>query len=534
MTTGFSLAATEIAAQEPGVVFGLMGDGNMRLTTALIRDHQVRYVGTVHEAGAVAAADGYHRATGGIGYATITHGPGLTNAVTALTEAVRNRSQLLVITSEPPQRREYAQHIDSAMVVAPTGAGYILIRHESDIVAGLRRAARAARKQRRPIVVNVPLDVLNADLDADGPAYSAPTVTAPLPTSTSLADIASAVAALRHARRPAVLIGRGAMSLPLETVHALGDRLKAPILTTLLARDRYQESSRSLGVAGGLGTRAACGALDEADALLVLGAGLNHFTTQHGRFTDGKTIIQVDTDFEAFGLHVEPTVAVTADAGMAAADIISALDAASEDDWAQPWFDARDRETLSDEYESGDRGSGLDARDALIHLNATLPRERIIVTDVGRFVMAAWKYLSAPSPGQLIHTCTFASIGLGLATAVGVAATGRPTVAVVGDGGLMMSLGELSTIARHSLPVVILVVNDGAYGAEHMRLRQYGEDPQPSLMAWPHLAEVARACAIPSIVVDGKESLQHAATRFSELPTLVDIRTDPAIDYGDW
>src|SRR6202022_4508692 len=178
----------------------------------------------------------------------------------------------------------------------------------------------------------------------------------------------------------------------------------------------------------------------------------------------------------------------------------------------------------------------LDVRSAMIRLDELLPRDRIVVTDVGRFVGAPWSFLHVQNPLDFAHSAAFGSIGLGTAMGVGAAAAhpDRLTLAVAGDGGAMMGIVEFSTAVRHRLPMVLVVVNDVGYGAEWTKLRELGVDPRHALIAWPDLADVGRALGGYGLTVRTLADLAFVADHVAnaKLPLLVDIRVDAAVDIG--
>jgi len=178
----------------------------------------------------------------------------------------------------------------------------------------------------------------------------------------------------------------------------------------------------------------------------------------------------------------------------------------------------------------------LDIRSAMMRLDELLPRDRVVVTDVGRFVGAPRSFLHVQHPLDFAHSAAFGSIGLGTAMAVGAAAAhpNRLTVAVAGDGGAMMGIVEFSTAARHRLPLTMVVVNDGGYGAEWTKLSAYGVDPRHALIAWPDLADVGRALGGYGVTVRTLADLALVADHVADakVPLLVDIRVDAAVDIG--
>ena len=187
-----------------------------------------------------------------------------------------------------------------------------------------------------------------------------------------------------------------------------------------------------------------------------------------------------------------------------------------------------------DEFEDASGADTVDLRTAMVRLDELLPLNRSVVTDAGRFLLGPWRYLHVSDPLCFVHTTNFASIGLGLATAIGASAArpNQPTVAVVGDGGFMMHLGEFTTAVRHCLPLVVVVLNDGSYGAEYTALKHYGFDPGLSLIDWPDFAPVAEAMGGRGATVRTLEDLEALAEVLSEPagPLLVDVKVDPAVD----
>lgn len=175
-----------------------------------------------------------------------------------------------------------------------------------------------------------------------------------------------------------------------------------------------------------------------------------------------------------------------------------------------------------------------DMRVAADVLDRTLPPDRIVVTDSGRFSRAPWRHLRVNDPRDFVYTTSFGFIGLGISTAIG-AAVGRPdrvTVGVVGDGGGMMGLIELSTAVRSAIPVLIVVMNDRSYGSEYSKLFAFGLDPHYPLVDWPDLGEVARELGARGRTEQSCDDVESAVREHlaNPVPTLIDVRCDPTID----
>lgn len=513
-------------------VFGLIGDANLFLVDSFVRGQNGTYVGAVHEAGAVLMAGGYARSAGRVGVATVTHGPGLTNTVTALVEGVRGRTPLVLLAGDTAVHDSAnVQNIDQRELVATTGAGFVQVRTPESAVEDLALAFRRAVLERRPVVLNVPADFQWAETPYVAVDRTPPPARAP---GVDDADLDRAVGVIASARRPIVLAGRGATRPAARAaVLRLAERIGAPLATTLKAKDLFRGEPYDLGIFGTVSTPVASETIARSDCIVALGAGLNPFTTARGSLLEGRAVVHCDIDPAQIGGSGTPVVGVVGDSAAAADAICAWLDEAGA---APSGFRSPDLLRRLAEQPSGqaDRSTDttVDVHTALRRLDDVLPRDRTLVTDGGRFMYEAWRQLSVREPGHFLPTVHFGSIGLGLATAIGAryGAPDRPVVAVCGDGGFMLGgLAEFSTAVRHGIDLIVVVLNDGGYGAEHIQFRTREMDPALSLFAWPDLAGVAEALGGTGVTVrqaadlDGLPALLSARDR----PVLVDVRLDP-------
>ena len=256
------------ALQDQGAetIFGVMGDANLYMMDAFERDAGGRFVSVSNEAGAVLAANGYARVTGRTGFASVTHGPAVTNTVTALVESVKDRTPVVVIAGDTAVvDRENFQNISQRDIVMPTGAGFEQVRSVETVCEDVAVAVRRAWAERRPIVLNVPIELqwLEAEHREVPARLAAPQ--APRPDRAVLEE---AVGLLGTASRPLVLAGQGADSAAAKAaLVALAQRLGAPLGTTLRARDLFRGEPHNLGIIGTLSHEVALDAVDSADAL---------------------------------------------------------------------------------------------------------------------------------------------------------------------------------------------------------------------------------------------------------------------------
>jgi acetolactate synthase-1/2/3 large subunit len=528
--------AETLAAHGVSTVFGLMGNGNLLYLTDFISRHGGRFVAAVHESGAVSMADGYSRVSNSLGVASITHGPAVTNSLTALVEAVRNGSQLLLLTGDTPASPDDAQGLDIAAAVAASGAGYDRVYRADSVVRDVSRAMNRTVAAGKPVVLNIPQDLM-----AEETAESCGPVPRPvqLRSAPDLDAIDDALGAILGARNPVVLAGRGAV---LSGAHSdlieLADLVQAPVATTLLAKDLFRGHRLDLGIFGTLCTSIASATIVRSDCVVAFGASLNQWTSDHHALTRGKRIVQCDSNASRFGAYTPVDVPLHGDARTTAAAITSRMRAVGYAPASRNAALKRDLAAANprEEFRDVTGDNTLDLRAALIRLDELLPLHRNVVTDAGRFMLAPWRYLHVGEAGCFVQAVNFGSIGLGLATAIGAAAArpGQITVAVVGDGGFMMSAVEFTTAVRNRLPLLLVVANDGAYGAEYRDLESHGIDTSFSLNNWPDLVSMAVAMGGSGFTARSMGDIEKVADLAKKLqgPLLVDLRLDPVHDFS--
>lgn len=515
-------------------VFGLIGDGNLFVMDAFRRRPGTTYTGVVHEAAAVTAASGFAQVTGRLGVATVTHGPALTNTVTALADAVRARVPLLLIAGDTrADDNNHVQAIAQREVVSAAGAGFEQMRTPLTLADDLATAIRRAQVERRPVVLDMPVDFQWAQTEyVRSPSH----VSGPVAGRPSEEALDSALGIIASAKRPVVLAGRGAIG-PTSRAALLrfAARIGAPVATTLKARDLFRGEPHDLGICGFVAHDVALSTLAAADCVVAFGASLNRFTTTDGWLVDKRSLVQVDDDRTGFGRYVSPDAAVLGDAALTADEFVVLLDEAG----IAPTGFASDElaaQLAGRDDEKPDRSTGrtVDIRTALRRVDAAVPPDRTVITDSGRFIHSAWPVLGVQDPRHFVHTASFGSIGLGMGTAIGacVGRPGSPTLLVTGDGGFMMGgLNEFNTAVRHGLDLIVLLLNDGAYGAEHIQFVRRDLDPGMSTFDWPDFGPVADALGGRGFTVRSLAELDRALAHLPhrDTPVLIDVHLDPEL-----
>jgi thiamine pyrophosphate-dependent acetolactate synthase large subunit-like protein len=495
--------------------FGLVGSGNFALIDHMTRHCGIAYYASRHEAAAVAMADGYARVSGKLGVCTVHQGPGVTNTLTALTEAVKARTPLLLLAGDTATTALYQNlDVDQDAVVASVGAGTEGLRSANTAVEDIARAVRRAKIKRRPIVISLPIDIQEQDCEAeDPPAFVEHENAAPRPSEETVSRVADL---LESSSRPAIIAGRGAvLAAARPQLEALGNQIGALFATSMMAKGFFAGSRFDLGVSGGFASPLAARLLGGADVVLSFGASLNTWTTKHGTlFSPSTRIVHCDLEPSAIGRVQPVTLGVVGDAAETAEALLEELtrrNANLEGFRTDAVIQGIEDFRWEDEFEDESTEDTADPRAVLTVLDGMLPRERTVAVDCGHFAGFAAMHLSVPDDAGFVFAEAFQAVGLGMGAGMG-AAVARPDrlgVVVVGDGGLLMSLGEIDAAANLGVPMLVVVINDAAYGAEVHHFRSLGLPTDLALLGGIDFAAIAGAMGARGLEVHGTGDLER-------------------------
>lgn len=479
--------------------FLLTGHGQMHWAIALAALPGVNTITVRHEHASVAMAIGYHFATGKVGVASTTCGPGFTQITTALTSAAQARVPLVVLTADAPLGlRWYNQTVDQAAITRGTGAHFLAAHSPALLLDHVQEAFYIAQFERRPVVLSIPYDLM------DYPAADASTYVPSrdiLPSHGRMVpfpdDVAIAADVLANARLPLFIGGRGAVySGAAEAIEDLANKAGALLGNTLPARGMFDHHPFSFGVIGGYSSELAKEVLAEADCVISFGASLTQFTIGHGRLFPKATVVQVDENPRGLQHGRRPAnLFVRSDAKVAAQAIGQAL--AGRTSKAQVRTKELAKAIVSRAVDSRKieiEPGAIDPREAIAVLDDLIPKDWDMVSGTGNSSYF-YTHMRGRKPQNFHVLREFGAIGSGLSTAIGVAAA-RGNVKVVlldGDGGLMMHIQELETISRQGIRLLIITLNDGGFGAEFHRLRPIGKDDALTFFGRPEFARIATA-----------------------------------------
>lgn len=480
-------------------LFGLLGDGQMTWWAAMAQQPNLKIVDVRDEGCAVTMAEGYYMATGKIGVASATQGPGLARMTTSLLVAARSHTPLVVYTSKTAANNEFnVQHLNQDALVTAAECGYIEVQTPSYAEEAVRDAFYRARRESRPIVLCAPIDMQNKDCDADGDDYrpSSELFSGQQAIRPALERVREAAGIIKQSKKPVIVLGRGAMSPAAQAAALqLSQRTGALLATTLVAKGTLADAEYYVGVSGLFAAREVLQLFEEADCVIAVGARLSTHTIAGGTAYPKARFVHID--IESHKMMGNANGADCYVQGDATATLQELLELLGKESTGRGYHTAEVRRIIASagrdpaEYEIED--GTVDPREAISLLDEKLPPEINLVSSGNAHACSFRVMLMKRRRGLQIFCTAFGCIGQALSTAVG-AAMGAPgaMVCVEGDGSALQSIQELDTVARLGLKFLYVVVNDEAYGAEFHKLRAHERDPQLSYVPSPDFAGLGR------------------------------------------
>ncbi len=536
----YQALAEDIRALGIACVFGLMSDDTAVFATAL-DSMGIRFYGARHENNTIAMAEGHAYATGRLTIAVIGRGPATANGLHAAVAASRMGSPVLVIYGEaavgggPNAIGPDYKSFNATGVLQAAGIRCFSAT-SADAARGAFADAVAVARQGTLAALLLPVNVQLASTSVPVAEPARPATAARQPAAARAQSIDAAVALLERSQRPVIVAGMGAHKAGAKhALEALAKKTGALLITSARGKDMFRGSPYNLGILGSFSHSVGRRMMAQADCVTVFGAGLNFLTMSFGASIPAVPLIQVDTVRAHIGRWTAADISVVGDARVVAEQLLAALPAqprgnkpfhAPETLRMLAGFD------LAQDFQPANTARTVDPRSLGIELDKLLPTDRNIVYDAGNF-LGIVPYLSVPDPGHFKMTSEFASIGLGFGTALGVA-KGRPdktTVLVIGDGGLLMTLGELETVVREDLPLVIVLMNDCAYGAELHFLKMRNLPVEKSVFPDVDFAPIAEGFGFQAATIRTLEDLRAAAPLLTKPqgPVLLDCKLNAAV-----
>jgi len=538
----YEVLAKDIQSLGIDTVFGLISDDTALFVTALDMIG-VQFHGARHENTAITMAEGYASTSGRLGIAVVGRGPATANGMHGAVYANRTGSPVLIIYGDAPVADGHIntlgpdyKEFNSTMVLS--AAGLQVFRATSPKGARTALADAVATAQLgNAVALLLPTSVQLEKFEVKDDVAVSPAIPDPPRREKATPQTISTTAELLNkSRRPLIVAGVGVHRAGADqALEKLADRIGALLITSARAKDMFRGNPHNLGIIGSFSHSVARRFIDQTDCVLVFGASLNFWTTSFGTFVPAVPLIQVDSKRVNIGKFSNADVAVVGDARLVAEQLLDTLPDRSEEE--KPFHSQDVRQSLAKfdpagEFRPAHTARTIDPRSLGIALDRLLPENRNLVYDAGNF-LGIVPYISVPGPGHFKFTNNFASIGLGFGAALGVAKA-RPdstTVLVVGDGGFLMTLGELETVVREDLPLVIIVMNDCAYGAELHFLKIHQVSVATSVFPDVDFAPIAEGFAFEAATIRSLDELERTAPMLEnpQGPVLLDCKINAEI-----
>jgi len=522
LRNGAAWVAHALEAEGVDTIFGYPGGAIMPFYDALV-DSGLRHILVRHEQGAALAANGYARASGKVGVCVATSGPGASNLVTGIADAMLDSVPMVCLTGQvatPLLGTDAFQELDVFGMTMPIVKHSFLVRKVEDLPHVLAEAFRLAREGRPgPVLIDLPKDVQVGSATHLPAHVSAEVEREPAPADAALAE---AIAAIASAEKPVVYGGGGiALADAVDEFRQFVEATRIPTVLTLRGLGALPGNHpQFLGMLGMHGTRAANIAVQESDLLVVVGARFDDRATgKLAEFAPFARVIHLDADAYEISKLRTADIALPGDvaAGLRALRAGSVGAVASQDAWRRRC--AKNRERHAARYDAP--GQDIYAPALLKRLSELAP-DAVIACDVGQHQMWVAQHCRFTHPRNHLTSGALGTMGFGLPAAMGaqVACPDRPVVLVSGDGSFMMNVQELVTVARCKLPVKMILLDNSSLGM----VRQWQElffDKRYSeidLSDNPDFAALARVCGIPATRIEKRAEVEDALAALLAAP----------------
>jgi acetolactate synthase-1/2/3 large subunit len=532
--TGSEIVCRALEDEGVDTVFGYPGGAVIPLYDALPRAG-FHHVLVRFEQWAALAAEGYARATGKPGVCLVTSGPGATNLVTGLADAMLDSVPIVAITGQviqPLIGRDAFQEVDITGITLPVTKHNYMVNRIEDLASTFKEAFHIATTGRPgPVLIDIPKTLFT---QKHGYAYPETVFRRGYqPTSVpNMRQVRLAAEAIAKARKPLIMAGHGIMlSGATELFREFVEKTGIPVVHTLLGLGTFPESHPlGLGLMGMHGHKQVNDALDECDLLVNIGARFDDRATgQVSGFAPNAFVVHVDIDPAEIGKNVHTDVPVVGDAREVLKLVIPEVQEGSYDDW-MAWIDSRRNRALDEALE--DRPDWPEPYSIIKAIAEATKGEAIVTTDVGQHQMWAAQHYGFNHPDRWITSGGLGTMGFGLPSAIG-ARIGRPDLevwAVIGDGGFQMSCNELATAVQENLDINIAVINNGYLGMvrqwqDLFHAKNYSEVK----IGGPSFEKLAEAYGIAGMTVRTDAEIGPAIERARAIrgPVLIDFVIEP-------
>ena len=548
--SGAEILLRALKDQDVDVIFGYPGGAVLPIYDALFNQNAIRHVLVRHEQAAVHAAEGYARSTGKVGVVLVTSGPGATNAVTGLVDALMDSIPLICLTGQVPTHligNDAFQEADTTGITRPATKHNYLVRKSSDLARVVHEAFHVARTGRPgPVVIDLPKDILIAPAPYTEPGLATQARYNPR-TEPDMAQIRRAVALMKDARRPIIYTGGGVINAGPEASALLCQLVRLtgfPCTSTLMGLGAYPaKDPLFLGMLGMHGTYEANLAMHGSDMLLNIGARFDdRVTGRLNAFCPDAKKIHADIDPSSINKNVAVDVPIVGDA----AAILRALLAVWKEDAIQPhsaaiaaWWRqietwrGKDSLRFTQDFRPGSIIKPQYAIQRLYEITQELGRETYISTEVGQHQMWAAQHFHFKKPNRWMTSGGLGTMGYGLPAAMGVqiAHPDALVIDIAGEASILMNIQEMGTLAQYRLPVKVFILNNEYMGMvrqwqELLHGSRYSESYSAALPDFVKLADSFHATGLRAKTIDELDGVIRQML-MTDRAVIADIAVDP-------
>jgi len=544
--TGAQILLESLKKEGVDVLFGYPGGAIIDIYDELTKHPELHHILVRHEQAALHAADGYARATGKVGTALVTSGPGATNAVTGIATAYCDSIPLVVFTGQVSTAligNDAFQEVDIVGITRPCTKHNFLVKDVKDLAKTIRQAYYLARSGRPgPVLVDLPKDVQlgktefvwpeDVYMRSYNPNYNP-----------NQGQLKKAIKELRDARQPVILAGGGViLSDASSALTELARMLKIPVTCSLMGIGCFPASDPLwLGMCGMHGTYAANMTLNNADLIVCVGARFDdRVTGKLDTFAPKARVVHIDIDPTSIRKNVRVDVPVVADCRLALEGLNEiAQTKLTGEDWGKAraaWLSTIDSWKQAKPLQWSKGGKYLKPQHVVRVLNELTQGSAIVATEVGQNQMWAAQFYDFDKPRTLITSGGLGTMGYGLPAAMGcqVAFPGKLVVDVAGDGSIQMNIQEMATLVQNKLPVKILILNNTYLGM----VRQWQElfykhnYSHTSMTGQPDFVKLAEAYGAEGYRISSEEELKPTLEKAlaSPNPAIIDVTVEPEED----
>ncbi len=547
---GAEVLVKTLQAEGVKFVWGYPGGAVLHIYDAFYKQNTMQHILVRHEQAAVHAADGYARATGDVGVALVTSGPGATNAVTGIATAYMDSIPMVIITGQVPTHAiglDAFQECDTVGITRPIVKHNFLVKDVRDLAETMKRAFHIARTGRPgPVVVDIPKDVSFNKTPYDAPEYKKPVeMRSYQPVRKGHGgQIRKALQLLLNAKRPYIYTGGGViLSNASAELRTLVDMLGYPVTNTLMGLGAYPASDRKfLGMLGMHGTVEANQAMQNCDVLLAVGARFDDRVIGNPKHfaQNERKIIHIDIDPSSISKRVKVDIPIVGDVK----DVLTELIAMVKESTTKPdanalgaWWETIDNWRKRDCLAYDHSNHSVIKPQAVIQSlwNMTKDTETYITSDVGQHQMWAAQFYRFDEPRRWINSGGLGTMGVGIPYAMGIkiAKPNAEVFCVTGDGSVQMCIQELSTCLQYNTPIKIISLNNRYLGMvrQWQEIDYEGRYSHSYMDTLPNFVKLAEAYGHVGMLIERPQDVEPAlreARKLKDRTVFMDFRTDPA------